>query len=227
MLGTIVNAAVIILGSLLGLLLKGGIPKRVQETVMNGLSLCIIYIGISGTMKGQNVLLIIISMVMGCIIGELLNIDRRINGLGGFIESKFKGRFGKISEGFVTSSLLFCIGAMAIVGSLESGLTGNHTILYAKSMIDGVSSIIFASSLGAGVLFSSVAVFLYQGTITLCATFLKGILVQAVINDMTAVGSLLIIGLGFNMLKITKIKVANLLPAVFIPIIYSLIKMLF
>lgn len=227
MLGTIVNAIVIIAGGLLGLLLKGGIPKRVQETVMNGLSLCIIYIGLSGTMKGQNVLLIIISMVIGCIIGELLNLEMKIKNLGDFIESKSKGKLGKLSDGFVTSSLLFCVGAMAIVGSLESGLTGNHTILYAKSMIDGITSIIFASSMGVGVLLSSVSVFIYQGIITLGASFLKGILVQAVINDMTAVGSLLIIGLGFNMLKMTKIKVANLLPAVFIPIFYAIIKLIF
>lgn len=223
MLGTIVNFFAIVIGSLLGLILKGGIPERISKTIMQGLSLCVIFIGISGAIKGTNFNLIIISIVLGGLIGEIIDLDNILQKFGQKLENKFKNQKVKIAEGFVTGSLVFCVGSMAIVGALESGLTGNHKILFAKSMLDGVSSIIFASSLGFGVLFSSFSVLIYQGIITIAASLLKSILIESVIVDMTAVGSLLIMGLGFNMLNITKIKVANLLPAVFIPIIYQLI----
>ena len=223
LLGTTVNAFAIIIGGVLGLLLKGGIPEKVKENVMNGLALCVLIIGISGAIKVNNLLLVIFSIVAGSIIGELIDFDRLLQRFGDRIERQFKGKGGSVSEGFVTSSLLFCVGAMAIVGSLESGLTNNHQTIFAKSMIDGITSIVFASSMGVGVILSAVSVFIYQGFITLGATFLRTILIQSVILDMTAVGSLLIIGLSLNMLKITKIKVANLLPAVFIPIFYQIL----
>lgn len=223
LLGTIVNFSAIIVGSLIGLLVKGGVPEKISNTIMQGLALCVIYIGISGAIKGSNVMLIIISSVIGGFIGELVDIDNLLKKLGDKIENKFKGRGIKISEGFVTASLLFCVGSMAIVGSLESGLQGNNKILFAKSMLDGVASIIFSSTLGIGVMLSSVSVLLYQGVITIAASGLKTILIQSVITDMTAIGSLMIMGIGFNMLGMSKIKVANLLPAVFIPIFYQLI----
>ncbi|GKU23799.1 DUF554 domain-containing protein [Clostridium folliculivorans] len=223
MLGTLVNFGAIVIGGILGLLLKGGIPERLSKTIMNGLALCVLYIGISGALKGDNPLLIIISIAVGALIGELIDIDNLLSKFGVFIEEKFKKitKNSPIAEGFVTSSLLFCVGAMAIVGSLQSGLEGNHTVLFNKSILDGISSIVFASSLGIGVIFSAFAVLIYQGSITLLATLIQGILTTTVINSMTAVGSLLIIGLSFNMLGITKIKVANLLPAIIIPMIYS------
>lgn len=223
MIGTIVNFTAIIVGSLAGILLKGGVSEKISNTIMQGLGLCIMFIGISGTMKASNVLLIIISIVLGALIGELIDIDKRLQKFGDYIGSKFKGTNTKVSEGFVTSSLLFCVGSMAIVGSLQSGLEGNYKILYAKSMLDGITSIIFASSLGIGVTLSAFPVLIYQGIITLAASLLKNILIQSVITDLTAVGSLLIVGLGTNMLNMTKIKVANLLPAVFIPIVYQII----
>lgn len=223
LLGTIVNFSAIIFGSLIGLLVKGGIPERISNTIMQGLALCVIYIGISGVIKGSNVMLIIISSVIGGFFGELVDIDTLLKNFGDKIENKFKGRGIKISEGFVTASLLFCVGSMAIVGSLESGLQGNNKILFAKSMLDGVASIIFSSTLGIGVMLSSISVLLYQGLITIAASGLKSILIQSVITDMTAIGSLLIMGIGFNMLGMSKIKVANLLPSVFIPIFYQLI----
>lgn len=223
LLGTIVNVIAIIMGTLIGLFLKGGIPQKISSSIMDGLALCIIYIGISGSLKGNNVLLIIISIALGAIIGESIDIDKRILDLGNKIENRFKSDNSRIAEGFVTSSLLFSVGAMAIVGSLENGLTGNCSTLFVKSMLDGISSIIFASTLGIGVIFSSVIVFIYQGTLTIAASYLKPVLITSVVNNMTAVGSLLILGLGLNMLKVTKIKVANLLPAIFIPIIYQLI----
>lgn len=218
MIGVIVNFISIIVGSIIGIFLKNGIPKRVKESVFNGLALCVLYIGISGSLKTNNVLILIISIVIGTILGELFDIDKHITNLGSLIESKFKNKDDKISEGFITSSLLFCVGAMAIVGSLEAGLTGNYKTLFAKSIIDGVSAIIFSSSLGIGVMIASVSVLIYQGIITLGAVFLKSVLISSVIADMTGIGSILLIGLAMNMLNITKIKIANLLPSVFMPI---------
>lgn len=229
MLGTTVNALAIIGGCLIGLIVKGRLTEKISSTIMNGLALCVLYIGISGALKGKDTLQIIICIAIGALIGELVDIDKKLNDLGDMIEkkinSKRKSSVNKkisISEGFVTSSLLFCVGAMAVVGSLESGLQGNHTTLFAKSILDGVSSIIFASSLGIGVMLSSIAVFIYQGSITLLAGCLSTVLTDTVIGNMSAVGSLLIVGLGFNMLGLSKIKVANLLPAIFMPIIFGL-----
>ncbi|WP_294352913.1 DUF554 domain-containing protein [uncultured Clostridium sp.] len=224
MLGTIVNCIAIIVGSAIGLIVNGRMPERISNTIMKGLALCVLYIGISGALKGENSIEMIICMAIGAFIGELIDIDKRLVQLGDYLEGKFKSKSEKvsISEGFVISSLLFCVGAMALVGSLESGLKGDHTTLFAKSMLDGISSIIFASTLGIGVILSVATVFIYQGTITICAGFLNGILSTTVIDSMSAVGSLLIIGLAINILCDKDIKVANLLPAVFLPIIYNL-----
>ncbi|WP_270563408.1 DUF554 domain-containing protein [Clostridium beijerinckii] len=229
MLGTIVNSLAIIGGCLIGLIVKGRLTEKISTTIMNGLALCVLYIGISGALKGKDTLQIIICIALGALIGEIIDIDRRLNDLGNMIERKINGKRKNnsndkisISEGFVTSSLLFCVGAMAVVGSLESGLQGNNSTLFAKSILDGVSSIIFASSLGVGVMLSSIAIFIYQGSITLLAGGLSTILTDNVISNMSAVGSLLIVGLGFNMLGISKIKVANLLPGIFLPIIFGL-----
>jgi uncharacterized membrane protein YqgA involved in biofilm formation len=222
MLGTIVNAAAIIAGSFAGMLLRGGVPERVNETIMKGIGLCVLLIGISSALKVDNTIVIIFSMVIGGVVGELIDIDKRLKKLGDRIEAKLKGKGGKVSEGFVTATLVFCIGAMAIVGSLESGITGNHQTLFAKSVLDGISSIVFASSLGIGVALSAVSVFVYQGIITLAASSLQGILVGSVISNMTAAGGLMIVAIALNMLGITKIKVANLLPGIFIPILYYL-----
>lgn len=229
MLGTIVNSLAIICGCLVGLIVKGRLTDKISLTIMNGLALCVLFIGISGVLKGEDTLQIIICIAIGAFVGEIIDFDKKLNDLGDLIERKINSKRKNtsnekisISEGFVTSSLLFCVGAMAVVGSLESGLQGNHTTLFAKSILDGVSSIIFASSLGIGVMLSSIAILIYQGSITLLAGGLSTILTDTVINNMSAVGSLLIVGLGFNMLGITKIKVANLLPAIFIPIIFGL-----
>lgn len=223
MLGTIVNALAIIGGSVVGFLFKGGIPERINDTVMKGLALCILIIGVTGAVKSENMLLVICSIVIGGVIGEIFDIDKVLKRLGNAIEAKLNGRGGSISEGFVTASLVYCVGAMAIVGSLESGLKGNHSILFTKAMLDGISAIMFTSTLGIGVALSSVSVFLYQGAITMGSSFLQGILTTAVVTEISAVGSILIMGLGFNMMGSAKIKVANMLPAVIVPIIYFLI----
>lgn len=249
MLGTIINAAAIIMGSLVGIFIKGGISQKISDTIMKGLALCVVYIGVSGSLKGENTMVTIICIAIGALVGEIIDIDEKLEKLGNFIENKVnrkndnkkmevKNTFGEevictesdtkvsISQGFVYASLIFCVGAMSIVGSLESGLHGNYSTLIAKSILDGISSIVFTASLGIGVMFSSGAVFVYQGLITLGAGLLADVLSTSVMTGMTAIGSLLILGLGLNMLGVTKIKVANILPAVFIPIFLGIIGIL-
>ena len=226
MLGTIVNAVAIIAGSLLGLLFKGGIPKKFTVTMMQAISLAVMLIGIKMALKTDAVLLVIFSLVIGSLIGEFINIENRLERLGKRFETRFSTAGSGLAKGFVVSSLVFCVGSMAIVGSLESGLTGNHQTLFAKSALDGLFSIIFASSFGIGVLFSSISVFIYQGMITLTSSLMKPFLITAVINQMSAVGGILIMAIGINLLEIQKIKVGNMLPAIFIPLIYYMLKQL-
>lgn len=240
-LGVIVNGLVIVGASFAALILKKFIMKfdknnkveKISDTIMSGLALCIIYMGISGVLECQHVLICIISMVVGGLIGELIDIDKGLNSLGDKIEEKLnKGKVDvskekvSISQGFVSASLLFCVGAMAVVGALNSGLFGNNDTLFAKSALDGVSSFLFSLTMGIGVLLSSVAVFLYEGIIACGAFLLKGVLSTAVITEMNAVGSLLILALGINMILKANIKVANLLPAMFVPIIFGIIGMI-
>lgn len=222
MLGTFVNAGAILAGSLAGLLLKKGIPEKMNDAIMKGVALCVLYIGLDGCLTGTNALITILSMVLGAILGCLLDLDERLASLGKFLERLLQSGSGSLANGFVTASLLFCVGAMAVVGSLQSGLTGDHTTLFAKSLLDGITSIVFAASLGVGVALSAAAVLLYQGAITLLAQALSPVLSEFVIAEMTCVGSLLIIALGLNMLGVTKIKVMNYVPAIFlvIPICY-------
>ena len=226
MIATFVNCGVIIVGCIIGLFIKGGIPERFNKIIMNGLALCAMFIGFSGALEGNNTIITIVSMAVGALIGELIDIDKWLNKLGETIQAKLdkgNGKESRIAEGFVNASLLYCVGAMSIVGALQAGLSGNYDTIYAKTVLDGVSSVIFSASMGIGVIFSSVTVLLYQGGITLCATFLSGILSQAVIAEMTAVGSLMIVGLGLNLLEVTDIKIANLLPGILVPVVLGLI----
>ena len=222
LIGTLVNTAAVILGALIGMGLGNVLPERLRTTVMSGLGLCTLFVGISGTMGGENQLITIISMVIGAIIGELCDLDGHLNRFAEGLEKKFRKTGGKVSlaEGFVTASLLFCVGAMTIVGALNDGLMGDHQLLFTKSTLDFVSSVIFASSLGLGVLLSAGAVFVIQGSIACLASLVAPVLQAnpAVIPEMTVVGSLLIIGISLNMLGVTKLKVMNYVPAIFIPI---------
>ncbi len=220
MLGTLVNVAAIIAGSLVGLIFRGRISEKYNKTIIQAISLAVILIGLKSAFKCNDFILIIISLALGSLLGELCQIEHRLENAGTWLEKKFSKKGGNFADGFVTTSLLYCVGAMAIVGSLESGLTGNHNTLFAKSTLDGIAAVIFSSTMGIGVLFSSVSVFLYQGTITLAAVYIKPFLVPEVISQMSSVGGLLIVGLGINMLGKNKIKVGNMLPAVFIPLIY-------
>jgi len=224
MLGTIVNTIAVIIGAFIGLGLKKGLPEKMADTLMKGLGLCTLFLGISGSLSGENSMVLIISIVIGTLIGEGVDLEDKVNKLGLWVEKKFGAKEDtkkktSIAEGFVTASLLFCVGAMTIVGSLQSGLSGNHEMLFNKSMLDFVAAIIFASSLGIGVAFSAAFVFVYQGAITLMAQWIAPFLNDTVIGEMTCVGSVIIIGLALNMLNITKLRVMNYVPAIFVPII--------
>lgn len=230
MLGTIVNSLAIIGGSLVGLLLNRGIPEKFKEIILSAVGLSVLLIGGKSALATDNLMVVIFSMIIGAVLGEGLAIEGKLESLGRFLERKFASASADSSSfgrGFVTASLVFCVGSMAIVGSLESGLTGNHQTLFAKSVLDGVTSIVFASAMGLGVMFSSVAVFIYQGLITITAGLMRGFLVPETIAQMSSVGGLLIVAIGLNMLQITKIRVGNLIPAIFLPLVYFMGKQLF
>ena len=297
MIGVIVNAVAVLVGGALGLLLKKGIPQRFSGAIMTGIGLCVLMIGISGALQGENLIILVVSIVLGVITGTALKLDDRLTALGDMIEKRFnravegrgksednngeieaeiegeiearieggieagieagiEGEYGgkaeynhkgeiegkntgnaegagatpkySISQGFVSASLLFCVGAMAIIGSINSGLTGDHSIVYTKSVIDLISAAILAASLGLGVLFSAVAILLYQGLLVLLAQFLRPLMDNpSLIAEIGCAGSVLIIGLGLNLISITKIKVADFLPAiVFVPIVYTIARLL-
>lgn len=228
MLGVCINVITVILGSSIGLLFKKGIPERVSSAAMVGLGACTLYIGITGSLQGENVLILIASVVLGAIVGTLLNIDGGINRLAEKAESRFRksGTDISIAEGIISATLLFCVGSMTVTGSIQAGLTGDSSILITKAMLDLVSSMMLASSLGVGVLLSAIAVFIIQGGLVLLAGFLSPLLSPGAINEMTCAGSLLIIMIGTNLMGITKIKVADYLPAiVFAPVIYIVISL--
>ena len=227
MLGVLVNTFTVILGSLIGLILKKGIPERFSDAVMKGIGICTLYIGISGALEGQNVLIAIASIVIGAIIGTLIDIDKFFTNVGEKLEKKFQRNDGKtsVAQGFVTGSLLFCVGAMTIVGSLNSGISGDHEMIFTKSLLDFISSMMLSVSLGIGVMFAAAFVFVFQGAIVLLAGFLQPVLTMTnSISEITCVGSLMIIMLGFNIIGLTKFKVANYLPGIVIaPIICALL----
>lgn len=223
MLGTIINVIAVLAGTAVGLLLRKGIPARMRETVMNGQGLCVMLIGLTGAFKTASAIGVIICMVVGSLIGAWIDIERRLGDLGNAIEHRFSGdkADGSLAKGFVSASLLFCVGSMAIVGSMEDGLSGNPTTLISKSVLDGVSAIFFASSMGVGVGLSAIAVLLYQGAITLIAMLVGPFLSAEIINEMSAVGGLLIAAIGLNMVYDQKhIPVGNMLPAIFVTIAY-------
>ena len=228
MLGVFINVITVVVGSLIGLLLKKGIPEKVSKAVMIGLGACALYIGISGSLCGENVLILIAAMVLGAISGTLLNIDGAINRLAESVENKFRKNGGKasIAEGLVSATLLFCVGSMTVTGSLQSGLAGDHSILITKAMLDLIASIMLASSLGVGVLLSAGSVLVIQGGLVLLSGAIAPFVNEGAINEMTCAGSLLIVMLGTNLMGITKIKVADYLPAiVFAPIIYNIVAL--
>ncbi len=216
MLGTAFNVSAIVIGTLVGLAIRRRLPERMNSIAVQALGLVTALIGVKMMITTENLLIVLVSMVIGGVVGELLGVEARLEGFGAKVEAKFSKEGGTFAKAFVTSSLLYCVGPMAIIGSLQDGLTGDFTILLTKSGLDGVASIAFASTLGVGVLFSAVPVALYQGAITIGASMLEPYLTSRMINEMTAIGGLLIVGIALNILQVARIKVGNLLPAILV-----------
>lgn len=237
MTGTLINCAAVIAGTAVGLALKGGIPQKLQDGIMKAVGLATMFIGCGGALAGlltisdgvletRYTMLMVLSLVLGAVTGELLNIDGALERLGEWIKRKVPAKLAgnTFVDAFVSAFMLFCIGAMAIVGALEDGLNGDYSILSAKSVLDGISSIIFSASLGIGTGFAVFPLLIYQGGITLLAQAIRPYLTDGLISQMSCVGSILIFAIGINLIFGKKIKVANLLPAIFLPILFTLIK---
>lgn len=219
--GTLINAAAVILGSIAGLLIHSRLPKKIIHIVFQSIGLFTLFLGINMATKTSNFLIMIFSIVIGSIIGELLDIDKSVNKFSDWIKKKVKSKNDKFSEGFVTSFLLFCMGSMTILGAFEEGLGGEPNLLLAKSVLDMFSSIILSASLGIGVIFSVIPLIIYQGGLTLFAGSLTNFFTDPLINELTAVGGLLLIGLGINILEIKKIKILNMIPALIIVVVLA------
>ncbi|MDY2792244.1 MAG: DUF554 domain-containing protein [Eubacteriales bacterium] len=222
MLGLWVNAATIILGALVGSRLRGGIPEKYKDTIGYALALCVLTIGIQGAIQTENMMLMIISAVVGSLIGEALRLEDRLDSLGAWVQKRLAKDDDGFSQGFISATLLYCVGSMAVVGSIEAGLQNKPDTLLAKAVLDGVSALILSSSMGMGVALSALPLLAYQGAIALLAMLLGNFLPAEAIAEVSATGSLLIIGLGFNMLGFSKARicVGNMLPAILIPAVY-------
>lgn len=221
--GTIINSFAVIAGAGIGLFFNRKLPERIIKITFQGLGLFNLFLGISMALKTQNILLMIVSIVLGGIIGESLNLELRFTKLSDKLKNKFKSNNQKFTEGIVTTFLLFCVGPMTILGSIEDGLGNPPNLLMAKSVLDGISSIALAASLGLGVLIAVIPLFIFQGGITIFATFLDQYLSKSIIHEMEGIGGLLLLGLGISILKIKKIKVFNLLPSLLVVVILALI----
>lgn len=229
MTGTIINVLAILGAGFVGLLLGKGIPKNISQTIEDGLGILVLIIGIQYALKADSLAIVGISLALGAIIGEVRAWEARLDKVGNLLQSRFsQGEDNQFVKGFVSASLLFCVGAMAVIGALEDGLTGNYQILLIKSILDGIFALIFAASMGIGVLVSAIPVLIYQGSISLASTLIKPILTDPMLNNITALGGVLIAALGLNIIGITKIKVANLLPGiVVVPIIMAIYALIF
>lgn len=234
-LGTLINVGAILLGGFIGLFVKKGLNEKLMDSVMKAIGVAVMFVGISGALTGllkitesgtietSGTMLMIISLILGTFIGELLKIEDRLESVGERLKKAVKAKnSGNFVEGFVTTTLIFCVGAMAIVGSLEDGLTGDFSMLAAKSVLDGIMALIIASTMGIGVLFSAIPVFLYQGAITLLAEFISPVLSDQLVLNLSYIGSALIFGIGVNQVFGKKIKTGNMLPALLVPIVYEL-----
>lgn len=225
MLGVLINSIAVVIGSIIGLIFKNKISEKVSKPVMIGLGVCILYIGVSGSLVGENVVITICAIVLGVVVGTILKIDDTLNKFARKVEAKIKKENNNesLAEGMVTATLLFCIGAMTVTGSISAGLTGDNSILITKAILDFVSSIMLAASLGKGVMLSGISLLISQGLLVILASVIAPYMSESIINEITCVGSLLIILIGTNMMGLTKVKVADFLPAIiFTPIIYYL-----
>ncbi len=226
MIGTRVNVGAVLAGSTLGVLFRGRFPEKIQNTVIHGISLAVLLIGFQMAFsieKSEDILLVIFSLVIGAVIGELLEVEDRLNNFGQSLKDRIGGNDDLFVQGFVQASLIYCVGAMAIMGSIQDGLNGDPSILFTKSLLDGTTAIAFAASTGIGVAFSVIPIFIYQGSITILASWAETILTQDMIRIMTSTGGLLIAAIGFNMLGKTKIKTGNLLPSLAVAVVLAAI----
>jgi uncharacterized membrane protein YqgA involved in biofilm formation len=223
MIGTLVNVAAVIVGSIIGLIIHTKLPKRIITIVFQGIGLFTIFIGIKMALKTDYLLVMVFSIVIGSIIGELINIEKGINNFSEYLKRKIKISSDKFSDGLVTAFLLFCLGSMTILGAIEEGMGNRPTLLLTKSLMDGFSSIALTSSLGIGVIFSVIPLLIYQGGLTIFASYLQNFFTPIMISELTAVGGILLIGLGINILEILKIKISNMLPSLIIVIILVLL----
>ena len=220
MLGTIVNVIAVVAGTTIGCLLKHAIPEKIQKIIMQAVGLGVVSIGVISAIETKNPVLFVISLALGASIGRAIGIEDGLEKLGNKLQERFSGSGNTVAEGFVTATLIYCVGAMTILGSIQSGLTGNHDLLFTKSILDGIVSIVLASTLGFGVGLSAIVILLFQGGITLGASVVAPFMTDIVMQELTAVGGALIIGIGINLLDIKKINVGDMLPAIFIPPIY-------
>ena len=221
MYGTLINAAAVIIGSIIGLTAHSKLPKKITDTAFHGIGLFTIAVGIIMAIKTNNILIMIFSIVIGAIIGEILDFDKKINNFGEWLKNKYKTKNERFSEGFITAFLLFCMGSMTILGAFEDGIYGTPNLLVAKSVLDGFSSIILAATMGVGVLLSFIPLLIFQGGLTIFAFNLQSVFTEVMINELTAVGGIILLGLGISMLEIKKIKILNMLPSLIIVVILS------
>jgi uncharacterized membrane protein YqgA involved in biofilm formation len=226
-LGTLVNVAAILGGSVLGLVLKRGFPQKWQETILQGVGLCILVIGLQMALQSKQIILVIVSIVLGTAVGEALDIDNYLTRFGNWVEAKVARHrqsatpAGSIGEGFIAASLIYCIGAMAIVGSIQDGLVGDHQILYAKSTLDGITAVIFTANMGIGVALSALSVLLYQGSLTILAVYMQSFMTPEIMTELTAAGGVLIMAIACNMIKIMTVRIANQIPALLVVVILA------
>ena len=228
--GVIINVIAIVIGTTIGLFLKRGMSEKMSSHIMQGLALITFIIGLKGALVDQDMILLIVSISLGGYLGEMMQLEENIRKFAEWVQDKLskEGAQNQLAEGFVSAVLIFCVGAMAVMGSLEAGLRNNHGILITKALIDGFASIILTTTKGAGVMLSALAILLYEGGIMILAQFVAPYLSESIVYAMSAVGSLLLVALGLNLLELTKIKVMNFLPAMFLPIVliplFSLIR---
>lgn len=222
MIATFINMVLVLIGGTIGVVFKNRISEKFSQSLVCVLGLCVLVIGIQSAVKTENMILVIISIIIGTLLGEWLNIEGHLYGLGESLKNKFgKGESSKtFAEGFLSSSLLFCVGSMAVMGSMEAGINSDYSIIISKSIIDGITAISLAATLGVGVLFSAFAILIYQGSITIISMYLGAFMSPVMITEMSAVGGILIIALALNMLEIRKTKPGNMLPAILVPVIY-------
>ncbi|WP_457570749.1 DUF554 domain-containing protein [Desulfovulcanus sp.] len=220
-LGTIINVLAVILGSFLGLCLKSRIPPKIHQRVFQGIGLATLLIGLQMALKVENLILLIFSILFGAIVGEAIDLEKHLDNLAGLLKKKLKSQSSSFTQGLITAFLIFCIGSLTILGALDEGIRGDHTLLLTKSILDGFTSIALAATYGLGVMFSVIPMFIYQGTITLLAGQFQNLFTPILINQLTAVGGILILGLGLNLLEIKQIKITNMLPALLFVFVFK------